>query len=89
VKNVIKIAFFAQRALSKLESMLFPENICNFREKYGISGKLCGMSGKFFSHLRKKCGICGKFFWSFMFFKKIVFKKVLKSFRRVLKGKIV
>jgi hypothetical protein len=70
VKNVIKIAFFAQRALSKLESMLFPENICNFREKYGISGKLCGMSGKFFSYLRKNVVYAENFFGLSCFLKK-------------------
>jgi hypothetical protein len=47
VKNVIKIAFL------KLATMLFPENVFLFREKYHISGKFFGISGKFFSYLGK------------------------------------
>ena len=37
--------------------MLFPEKCFNFREKYHISGKFLGVSGKMFSYLGK-IGVC-------------------------------
>ena len=37
--------------------MLFPEKCFNLGEKYHISGKFLGLSGKFFSYLGK-IGVC-------------------------------
>jgi hypothetical protein len=41
--------------------MLFSEKCFNFWEKYHISGKIFGISGKILS-FRKKCGMSGKMF---------------------------
>jgi hypothetical protein len=42
--------------------MLFPEKCFNFGEKYHISGKCLGVSGKFFSYLGKIWVCPEKFF---------------------------
>jgi hypothetical protein len=71
VKNVIKIEFFAQRALLKTWIYVIHRKIFFiFGEKYRVSGKLFGTSGKFFSYLGKNViypenysGMSGKFFW--------------------------
>jgi hypothetical protein len=42
--------------------MLFPEKCFNFREKYHISGKFLGVSGKMFSYLGK-IGVCPEKFF--------------------------
>ena len=54
----------------KLELMLFPEIFFHLREKYHISRKIFGISGKFLSYLGKNVlypenffDISGKFFW--------------------------
>ena len=42
--------------------MLFPEKCFNFWQKYNISGKFLGVSGKFFSYLGK-IGVCPEKFF--------------------------
>jgi hypothetical protein len=42
--------------------MLFPEKCFNFGEKYHISGKFLGVSGKFFSYLGQ-IGVCPEKFF--------------------------
>ena len=54
VKNVLRIAFFCPKGtFENLNLCYFPENFIHFREKYDISRKFLGISGKFFSYLGK------------------------------------
>jgi hypothetical protein len=47
-ENVIKIVFFAQRALLKTCIYVISGKCFHFREKYDISGKSFGISEKIF-----------------------------------------
>jgi hypothetical protein len=50
-KISLKLHFLPKAHFWKLQSMLFPEKCFNFGEKYHISGKFLGISGKICSYL--------------------------------------
>jgi hypothetical protein len=70
VKMSLRLHFLPNGHFWKLESMLFPENVFHFREKYHISWKFFVISGKCFLYLGKNViypenyfGISRKIFW--------------------------